>query len=441
MVFHRFDFGLYIHQFDFRLIFRLFSFSLHIRLFGFSLIFRLFDFGLDLYRLGFSLGFRRFSFRLDTRLFSFRLHFGRLGGRRSGGGFRSFLGRGFRHDFRRRFYRKGSVAQQAFAGHDADMSFLDGLPHIKLRVKRLGAQTCPFVFLRLLLLHLCSPRGFFRKRGLLFRDLCHHPLGNAPCRTVHRRAGHQGQKRDGVVVVAVLVFHEQMQRHRAAEKQHTGVQGVRLAAEERDAVNARAQEQKQIIQIADVHHPVQQAFPIRRQVALLIQEQDVPGRAVVVVAPEHLKLMDEQVQQRPGVYLQPFQRHVAADHLGFLSGARGVQRGVEIFRVVLIPAAVAFQVQAHQQVIAVGRAARQFSVDRITGGHGEKLRENKVNGKDCQAALPALVGGPQAQRNIVSRQRRQRLFSRQQANDHGDQENDRHGTDEGSEGQHKAHQA
>ena len=100
-----------------------------------------------------------------------------------------------------------------------------------------------------------------------------------------------------MVMIPVLVFHQQMQRHRAAEQKQAGVKNVRLPAEGNQAVNQPAQKQRQIIQVAHIHHAVEKAFPIRRQISLLIHKQNIPGSAKIVVAPKYLKFMHKQIEQ------------------------------------------------------------------------------------------------------------------------------------------------
>ena len=109
-----------------------------------------------------------------------------------------------------------------------------------------------------------------------------------------------------------------MQRYRSAEQEQTGIRGVRTAPEAADPEDQGAQKQGKIIQIADIHHPVEEGFPPGRQIALLIHEQDIPGRSEIIIAPEHLEFMHKQVQQRPRIGFQPFQGHVPAGQLSLL---------------------------------------------------------------------------------------------------------------------------
>ena len=150
--------------------------------------------------------------------------------------------------------------------------------------------------------------------------------------------------------------------------------------------------------------------------------------------------MYKQIEQRPGIGFQAFQRHIAACQLRLLGRAGGFQGGIQIIGVLLVPAAIAFQVQAHQQVVAIrSAAARQLAVHSIARSHGEQRRKSKVNSGNQRAPFPALVRKPQTQGNIVPGQGGKGLMPIQQTNHRRHQKNDGHGADKGTKGQGHRH--
>ena len=180
-----------------------------------------------------------------------------------------------------------------------------------------------------------------------------------------------------------------MHAHRTHKNQDKHEFRVVALFPQEDSRDARKGQAEQIIQVAPIPAAVEEALPLRGQISLFIQENQIPGSAVVIVSPEHVIFPQEQIEEALRVPGQPLNGQVPASQMGLTGIAGAVVGIVEIGGVLLVPAALGLGIQAHQKVIAErGAAGGELPVHGALNGHiGGRGNEHIAQDND-QAAHP-----------------------------------------------------